>query len=78
MAAMKFKRAGSQPWARGAIEWFTGTVWIDLLNAPPALARHSYTSVTFGPGACTQGYTHPLGQTLIVAGPGRTVSGGWP
>ena len=36
---MELKRAGSQPSAKGPADWFTGTVRIDPLNAPPAPAR---------------------------------------
>src|SRR4051812_33369733 len=69
---MELKRAGSQPSTRGPAEWFTGTVRIDPLNAPPPPARHSCALVTFEPGARTNWHTHPLGQTLIVtAGAGR-------
>lgn len=63
---MKLKRAGSEPSTKGPVEWFTGTVRIDPLSAPPAPARHSCASVTFEPGARTNWHTHPLGQTLIV------------
>jgi len=63
---MELKRAGSQPSIKGPDEWFTGTVRIDPLNAPPPPARVSCASVTFEPGARTAWHTHPLGQTLIV------------
>ena len=69
---MELKRAGSQPSAKGPAEWFTGTVRIDPLNAPPAPARHSCAAVTFEPGARSNWHTHPLGQTLIV-----TAGCGW-
>lgn len=70
---MELKRAGSQPSRPGPEEFFTGTVRIDPLNAPPAPARHSCAAVTFEPGARTAWHTHPLGQTLLVtAGCGRT------
>ena len=63
---MELKRAGSQPSIKGPAEWFTGTVRIDPLNAPPEPARVSCAAVTFEPGARTAWHTHPLGQTLIV------------
>ena len=63
---MELKRAGSQRSVKGPAEWFTGTVRIDPLNAPPAPARHSCAAVTFEPGARSHWHTHPLGQTLIV------------
>jgi quercetin dioxygenase-like cupin family protein len=69
---MQLKRAGSQPSQKGPAEYFTGTVRIDPLNAPPAPARVSCASVTFEPGARSNWHTHPLGQTLIV-----TAGCGW-
>jgi quercetin dioxygenase-like cupin family protein len=69
---MELKRAGSQPSMKGPEEWFTGTVRIDPLNAPPRPARVSCASVTFEPGARTAWHTHPLGQTLLV-----TAGCGW-
>jgi quercetin dioxygenase-like cupin family protein len=63
---MELKRAGSQPSTPGSAEFFTGTVRIDPLNAPPPPARVSCASVTFEPGARTAWHTHPLGQTLLV------------
>jgi quercetin dioxygenase-like cupin family protein len=69
---MEIKRNGSQPSIKGPAEWFTGTVRIDPLFQPNALARAAAASVTFEPGARTAWHTHPLGQTLIViAGCGR-------
>lgn len=44
---MEIKRAGSQPSIKGPAEWFTGTVRIDPLNAPPEPARASCAAVTF-------------------------------
>jgi hypothetical protein len=38
---MELKRAGSQPSKKGPAEWFTGTVRLDPLNAPPAPSRVS-------------------------------------
>jgi len=63
---MELKRAGSQPSTKGPVEYFTGEVRIDPLNAPPAPARASCASVTFEPGARSAWHKHPLGQTLIV------------
>jgi quercetin dioxygenase-like cupin family protein len=69
---MEIKRSGSQPSGKGPSEYFTGTVRIDPLLAPPDPARVVGASVTFEPGARTAWHTHPLGQTLIVtAGCGR-------
>ncbi|MEO3432059.1 cupin domain-containing protein [Inquilinus sp. CAU 1745] len=67
---MKLYRNGTQPSQKGPAEWFTGSVRIDPLNAPPA--RAASASVTFEPGARTAWHTHPLGQTLIV-----TSGAGW-
>ena len=63
---MEIKRSGSQPSAKGAADWFTGTVRIDPLFDAPVPARAAGASVTFEPGARTAWHTHPLGQTLIV------------
>jgi hypothetical protein len=38
---MELKKPGSQPSAKGPAQWFTGSVRVDMLNAPPAPARHS-------------------------------------
>jgi len=76
---MELKRAGSQASARGPAEYFTGSVRIDPLNAPPAPARASCASVTFEPGARSAWHTHPLGQTLVVtSGCGWTQCAGGP
>ena len=69
---MEIKRSGSQPSGKGPADWFTGTVRIDPLLAPPEPARVAGASVTFEPGARTAWHTHPLGQTLIV-----TAGCGW-
>lgn len=76
---MEIKRAGTQPSAKGPEDWFTGTVRIDPLMAPPEPARVYGAAVTFEPGARTAWHTHPLGQTLIVtAGCGRVRLWGGP
>jgi quercetin dioxygenase-like cupin family protein len=59
-------RCGSVPSARGSVDWFTGSVRVDMLFQPHGAARASGGSVTFEPGARTAWHTHPLGQTLIV------------
>ena len=69
---MDIQRVGSKPSARGAAEYFTGTVRVDPLLEAPEPARIRGASVTFEPGARTAWHTHPLGQTLFVtAGCGR-------
>jgi quercetin dioxygenase-like cupin family protein len=76
---MEIKRAGSQSSAKGAADWFTGTVRIDPLFSAHDLARAAGASVTFEPGARTAWHTHPLGQTLIVtSGCGRAQRWGGP
>jgi quercetin dioxygenase-like cupin family protein len=76
---MEIKRAGLQASVKGPAEWFTGTVRIDPLFQPPDPARAQGASVTFEPGARTAWHTHPLGQTLIVAGGcGRVQRAGGP
>ena len=65
---MEIKRSGSQPSGKGPADWFTGTVRIDPIMAPPEPARVVGAGVTFEPGARTAWHTHPLGQTLIVTG----------
>lgn len=63
---MEIRRSGSQPSAKGAGDYFTGTVRIDPLFQALDPARGVGASVTFEPGARTAWHTHPLGQTLIV------------
>jgi quercetin dioxygenase-like cupin family protein len=78
-ASMEITRAGSQPSAKGPVDWFTGTVRIDPLFQAPAPGRVGGVAVTFEPGARTAWHTHPLGQTLIVtAGAGRVQRWGGP
>jgi len=76
---MEIKRSGSQPSGKGPAEYFTGTVRIDPLFAPPEPACVAMALVTFEPSARTAWHTHPLGQTLIVAaGGGRAQREGGP
>lgn len=76
---MHLQRAGSQPSQRPPAEYFTGTVRLDPLSAPPEPSRVSCASVTFEPGARSNWHTHPLGQTLVVtAGCGWTQCEGEP
>jgi len=63
---MDIKRIGSQPSAKGSVEYFTGTVRIDPLFQANDPARAVGASVTFEPGSRTAWHIHPLGQTLIV------------
>jgi quercetin dioxygenase-like cupin family protein len=75
---MEIKRAGSRPSGKGPADWFTGTVRIDPLFAPPEPSRAAGALVTFEPGARTAWHTHPLGQTLIVTAGGRVQRQGGP
>lgn len=76
---MEIKRSGSQPSAKGPVEWFTGIVRIDASFKGNEPARVNGAIVTFEPGARTAWHTHPLGQTLIVtAGCGRAQREGGP
>ena len=59
-------RSGSQPSAKGSVEYFTGAVRIDSRFQRSDPARVGGGIVTFEPGARTAWHTHPLGQTLIV------------
>ena len=71
--------AGSRPTRRASNDWFTGTVWQDPINTPPAPARVNSARVAFEPGARTAWHTHPLGQTLfVISGVGRVQTKGGP
>ena len=71
--------AGSRPTRRASGDWFTGTVWQDPINTPPAPARVNSARVAFEPGARTAWHTHPLGQTLfVISGVGRVQTRGGP
>ncbi len=76
---MQITRTGSQPSARGPVDWFTGSVRIDSPFQRNAPARVAGAIVTFEPRARTAWHTHPLGQTLVVtAGCGRVQRWGGP
>ena len=76
---MDIHPAGSRPTRRASSDWFTGTVWQDPINTPPAPARVNSARVAFEPGARTAWHTHPLGQTLFVTfGVGRVQTEGGP
>ena len=51
---------------RGPEDWFTGTVFIDLVAAPADGSRIAAASVHFTPGARTAWHTHPHDQTIWV------------
>jgi quercetin dioxygenase-like cupin family protein len=55
----------------GPEDWFTGSVYIDLVAAPSGASRVSASFVHFTPGARTAWHTHPNGQTIwVVEGSG--------
>ena len=63
---MEISRNGSRPSAKGAEDWFTGSVRVDPLFSARQGTRAHGAMVTFEPGARTAWHTHPLGQTLVV------------
>ena len=77
--AITITRSGSQPSAKGSVEYFTGAVRIDSPFRGRDPARVGGGIVTFEPSARTAWHTHPLGQTLIVtAGAGLVQQWGGP
>ena len=50
----------------GPGDWFTGSVYLDVVAEPIDTSRVSATSVHFTPGARTAWHTHPNGQTIWV------------
>jgi 4-carboxymuconolactone decarboxylase len=76
---IRITRSGSQPSAKGTVEYFTGAVRIDSRFQQSDPARVGGGIVTFEPGARTAWHAHPLGQTLIVtAGVGLIQQWGGP
>jgi quercetin dioxygenase-like cupin family protein len=64
---------------QGPADWFTGSVYIDVVATPSGLSRLSASNVHFTPGARTVWHTHPTGQTIYVTeGIGRAQSRGGP
>ena len=57
---------GSRPSAKGAAEYFTGSVIVDPLFGASDHMRSTGGLVTFEPGARSAWHTHPAGQILIV------------
>ena len=51
---------------RAPADWFTGTVWLQMLTQKTGGNDYSIGSVTFEPGARSNWHTHPAGQTLVV------------
>jgi quercetin dioxygenase-like cupin family protein len=57
---------GSRPSAKGAAEYFTGSVVVDPLYAANESTSSTGGLVTFEPGARSAWHTNPSGQILIV------------
>ena len=57
---------GSRPSAKGAAEYFTGSVIVDPLFGARDTMPSTGGLVTFEPGARSAWHTHPAGQILIV------------
>jgi quercetin dioxygenase-like cupin family protein len=57
---------GSRPSAKGAAQYFTGSVIVDPLYAANDSTSSTGGLVTFEPGARSAWHTHPAGQYLIV------------
>src|SRR3982751_3342204 len=51
---------------RAPADYFTGTVYLQMLAQKTESNDYSIGSVTFEPGARSNWHTHPAGQTLIV------------
>jgi quercetin dioxygenase-like cupin family protein len=74
---MDILKVGDAPTRRASPEYFTGTVWQDVIIEAPEPARVRVLRVSFEPGARTNWHTHPLGQTLhVLSGVGRVQSWG--
>jgi quercetin dioxygenase-like cupin family protein len=51
---------------RAPADYFSGTVYLQMLAQKTESNDYSIGSVTFEPGARSNWHTHPVGQTLIV------------
>jgi quercetin dioxygenase-like cupin family protein len=58
--------SGSRPSAKGAPQYFIGSVIVDPLYAANESTSSTGAVVTFEPGARSAWHTHPAGQYLIV------------
>ena len=66
-------RAGAQPSAAGAAEFFTGRVRVDPVWPANESINASGAMVTFEPGARSAWHAHPAGQRLyVLSGVGLT------
>lgn len=76
---VQIHKAAARSTRSGNPDYFTGTVWQDVILEAPDPARMVALSVTFAPGARTAWHTHPLGQTLhVLSGVGRVQKEGGP
>src|SRR3954447_24577687 len=50
----------------GPADWFTGTVYLDVITSPEDDWPLGAAAVHFTPGARTAWHTHPNGQTIWV------------
>jgi quercetin dioxygenase-like cupin family protein len=80
MATTKSMSGGIFPKGKNApADYFTGTVYLQMLAQKTESNDYSIGSVTFEPGARSNWHTHPAGQTLIViSGEGRYQEKGKP
>ena len=69
---MQISPNGSRPSAKGAADYFTGSVVVDPLYAANDSTSSTGGLVAFEPGARSAWHTHPGGQVLIV-----TFGTGW-
>jgi quercetin dioxygenase-like cupin family protein len=63
---MQVSPNGSRPSAKGADQYFTGSVIVDPLFGANAHTHATGGNVTFDRGARSAWHTHPAGQILIV------------
>ncbi|MEP6899156.1 MAG: hypothetical protein ABI870_11545 [Rhodanobacter sp.] len=62
---MQILRNGSQASAKGAEQYFTGNVCIDMTFKGSRDARIAGATVTFEPGALSAWHNHPLGAGIF-------------
>ena len=63
---MQIFKMGSRPTKKASSEYFTGTVWQDIIINATEPARAHALKVAFEPASRTAWHTHPLGQTLYI------------
>jgi quercetin dioxygenase-like cupin family protein len=63
----------------GPSDWFTGTVYLDMIATAVEPSRVQAAHVHFAPGARTAWHTHPFGQYIwVTEGEGRIQRRGGP